>query len=158
MNFIQNKNIRINQNKIFISSRDEDLFQALPKSVIQDQNYVLINHYSDSYDFFKNLHKAEKLIETYKKEAKLVITSFLHCALPCLAMGIPVIVFYPKSAYKSEQYISDRERFSSLKKIIKCYNFDEIDIVDWNPKIVKVEKIRKEIISDFNNRLSLFVD
>ena len=34
---------------------------------------------------------AKELLNRYKKEAKLVITSRLHAALPCLAMGIPVI-------------------------------------------------------------------
>lgn len=31
------------------------------------------------------------LLERYKKEAKLVVTSRLHCMAPCMAMGIPVI-------------------------------------------------------------------
>ncbi|WP_073095483.1 polysaccharide pyruvyl transferase family protein [Cyclobacterium lianum] len=29
----------------------------------------------------------------YKRYATLVVTSRLHCALPCIAMGIPVIFF-----------------------------------------------------------------
>jgi hypothetical protein len=33
---------------------------------------------------------AEELLHKYAK-AKLVITSRIHCALPCLAMGTPVI-------------------------------------------------------------------
>lgn len=36
---------------------------------------------------------AEKLLALYRDEAKLVITTRLHCALPCIAMGIPVLYF-----------------------------------------------------------------
>ncbi len=36
---------------------------------------------------------ARALLERYRDEARLVITTKLHCALPCLAMGIPVVFF-----------------------------------------------------------------
>jgi hypothetical protein len=44
------------------------------------------NKYSDSEKF----EMAEALLHKYAR-AKLVITSRIHCALPCLAMGTPVI-------------------------------------------------------------------
>lgn len=44
------------------------------------------NKYSDAEKF----EMAEDLLHKYAK-AKLVITSRIHCALPCLAMGTPVI-------------------------------------------------------------------
>lgn len=44
------------------------------------------NTYSDEEKFAM----AEKLLNDYAR-AKLVITSRIHCALPCLAMGTPVI-------------------------------------------------------------------
>jgi hypothetical protein len=34
---------------------------------------------------------ARALLDTYRDEARLVVTTRLHCALPCVAMGIPVI-------------------------------------------------------------------
>jgi hypothetical protein len=36
---------------------------------------------------------AARLLEMYRDQARLVITTRLHCALPCLAMGIPVVFF-----------------------------------------------------------------
>lgn len=36
---------------------------------------------------------AQRLLDLYRDEARLVVTSRLHCALPCLAMGIPVVFF-----------------------------------------------------------------
>jgi exopolysaccharide biosynthesis predicted pyruvyltransferase EpsI len=42
----------------------------------------------------RKFQKAEALLEKYA-QAKLVITSRLHCALPCIALGTPII-FIPK--------------------------------------------------------------
>jgi hypothetical protein len=36
---------------------------------------------------------AQQLLDSYRDHARLVITTKLHCALPCLAMGIPVVFF-----------------------------------------------------------------
>lgn len=36
---------------------------------------------------------ARSLLDAYRDQARLVITTKLHCALPCLAMGIPVVFF-----------------------------------------------------------------
>jgi polysaccharide pyruvyl transferase len=36
---------------------------------------------------------AQRLLDLYRDEARLVVTTRLHCALPCLAMGIPVVFF-----------------------------------------------------------------
>ena len=56
---------------------------------------VYITHESKKYKtIFKTdkerLHEAERLIKLYA-EAKLVVTSRIHCALPCLGLGTSVI-------------------------------------------------------------------
>lgn len=43
---------------------------------------------------------AQELLDRYRNEAKLIITTRLHCALPCIAMGIPVIFFGNPAAYR----------------------------------------------------------
>ena len=50
----------------------------------------------DSKSFPKTFEYAFDLLETYSKQAKLVITSRLHSALPSFAMGTPVIFVNPK--------------------------------------------------------------
>lgn len=37
--------------------------------------------------------KAEDLLAAYRDEATLVVTTRIHAALPCLAMGVPVVFF-----------------------------------------------------------------
>jgi len=40
----------------------------------------------------EKLNEAEKMLELYSS-AKMVVTSRIHCALPCLALGTPVVFF-----------------------------------------------------------------
>ena len=53
----------------------------------------------------------------YRDEARLVITTALHCAAPCTAMGIPVVLI-------SETI--NNIRFSTLDGIIKIYSIDDL--------------------------------
>ena len=55
-------------------------------------NAVFITHVSSRYDVWSNekkLYEAEKLIRLYSR-AKFIVTSRLHCALPCLGLQTPV--------------------------------------------------------------------
>lgn len=61
--------------------------------------YILLNatyftqqssYYKDAFkDDFSRLNEAERLVKEYSK-ASFVITSRIHCALPCLGLGTPV--------------------------------------------------------------------
>ena len=44
--------------------------------------------------------EARRLLDRYRDEASIVITTKLHCALPCLAMGIPVVFFGDPEDYR----------------------------------------------------------
>ena len=79
--------------KIYVSSRDREIEKYIPNHI----KYDYINHYSNTSNFEQNMELAKKLLIKYSG-AKLVITTFLHCALPCIGMGIPVICFYPNSS------------------------------------------------------------
>lgn len=116
------------QKKVFVVSRDEEILRILPDSLGEVE---FISHYSGSNDFEHNMKEANKLLERYRDEAALIITSLLHCALPAIALGIPVVVFFPKHSEKGHQ--SDTERMSGLAKLVRIYHFDEVDQVDWNP-------------------------
>lgn len=99
----------------------------------------------------KKFQRAEKLLKRYSM-AKLVITSRLHCALPCLAFGTPVI-FVSKS-------LND-PRFRGYLDYLRSYSVEEfkrkVREIDWenppkNPK--SIEEIRKKLIKtceDFIN-------
>lgn len=77
------------------------------------------------------------LYRRYRDEAALVITSRLHCAVPCIAMGIPTIVV--KDSYD--------ERFAWLEKLIYLYSEDEFGNIDWNPVPVEMEKHKERVMA-----------
>jgi hypothetical protein len=129
------------QTEVFVVSRDERLTDYLPKSI---GPYTFVSHYSDSSDFAANMAQAEQLLEIYRSRAKLIITTLLHCALPAIAMGIPVVVFYPIN--NETAHASDRERFSSLEGLVCLHRFEEIGNVDWDPKPIDVGEIKLKIL------------
>lgn len=78
----------------------------------------------------ERLKFAQQRLELYKK-AKLVVTSRLHCALPCIAFGTPVIFHMPKlwpqriSGFKHIlKYKTDLQHIK-LNLIEKCTEFIE---------------------------------
>ncbi|MGN0972626.1 MAG: polysaccharide pyruvyl transferase family protein, partial [Aristaeellaceae bacterium] len=76
--------------------------------------------------------KAHALYDMYRDEAALVITSRLHCAVPCIAMGIPTIVV--KDSFD--------DRFGWLDRWIHLYSRDEFDRIDWNPAPIDMEDFK----------------
>lgn len=83
-----------------------------------------------------NEKKAREYYERLRNEATLVITSRLHCAAPCVAMGIPVILV--KKSFD--------ERFSWLDKYLPFYTPDKYDIIDWSPIALNIETEKKTIL------------
>ncbi|MDX2414626.1 MAG: polysaccharide pyruvyl transferase family protein [Bacteroidales bacterium] len=63
---------------------------------------------------------AEKLIEQYSR-AKLVITSRIHCALPCLALGTPV--YFINAGYHST-LLNLNDRFAGILEMFKVFGED----------------------------------
>ena len=72
------------------------------------------------------LSKARALLRRYSS-AKLVITSRLHCALPCLALGTPVLLL--------RQDIQSDPRFDGLRELVRYHSDPSQPIkIDWeNP-------------------------
>jgi len=72
-------------------------------------NPTIIEYDYQERDVQKRFNKANELLEIYKK-AKLILTTRLHCALPCRAFGTNVLFMH-------ENYNTD-PRFTGLKKYI----------------------------------------
>jgi len=132
------------QTEVFVVSRDERIKDYLPNSIAP---YTFLSHYTGSTDFIANMAQAGRFLEIYRSRARLIVTSLLHCALPAIAMGIPVVVFYPVNS--DSGLVSDQERFSSLERITRVYRLDEIDSVNWNPKPIDVSKIKLQLLDRF---------
>ncbi len=82
-------------------------------------------------------------IEKYKAEATLIVTSRLHAAAPCMALGIPVILV-------SENFDG---RFSWIDKYLPLYTPDKYEEIDWDPKAVEYENEKQAIADVIANQI-----
>ena len=135
---------------VVVASRDREIIDVLPPEYRNDHIYV--NHYMVRDCFSQYLTEAKSFLASYRTRARLVITTFLHCALPCIAMGIPVIAFLPRPQYDFQK-TSDEERFSGLMEIAPVHRFGDMSNVDWNPHPIDVEPIKETIALDFQKRV-----
>ena len=76
--------------------------------------------------------------------AKLVITSRIHCALPCLALGTPVV-------FVAGGNLNHPNEMSRLKGIIEHMNILPIDNVALDPSITESLNILKSENINWNN-------
>ena len=129
------------QTEVFVVSTDKRLLELVPAGLGETQ---FVSHYSGTADFESNLASAEALLKTYRERARLIVTTFLHCALPAIAMGIPVVVFYPLQ--DGFMHGSDRERFSSLAAMIRVHQASEAAKVDWSGQRVDVAQWKLKIL------------
>ena len=91
----------------------------------------------------KRFKEAEELLRRYA-QAKLVITSRLHCALPCLAFDTPVI-FVNKNL--------EDPRFAGLLEYMKSYSVEEfkykiteIDVENPEPNPKSINRLKENLI------------
>ncbi|MGH8439373.1 MAG: hypothetical protein ACRERW_10010, partial [Pseudomonas sp.] len=81
--------------KVFMVGLSKGGESAVPRSI--RKRAVLVDQAKLRLPGLSPLSKerlAQDLLDTYAREASLVITSKIHCAMPCIAMGIPVVFLY----------------------------------------------------------------
>lgn len=117
--------------------------RVFPKDVLLNANYV--SHISKDYrDNFPTesrlLAEAERLVKNYSR-AKLVVTSRIHCALPCLGMGTKVVFIKDANL--------DESNASRLNGLVSFFN-----ILDSNKGVIRFENndIDYETILSFDNK------
>lgn len=83
------KNI-LNGTAFQLGKKQKHLKNFISEEVLKTAHFVNQEPPANTYTEKEKFAMAEDLLHKYAK-AKLVITSRIHCALPCLAMGTPVI-------------------------------------------------------------------
>jgi hypothetical protein len=97
---------------------------------------------------------AEELLEQYRDRASLVITSKIHCAMPCIAMGIPVVFLYDASKQNDYRvsivndlvginYVHDHGVFAAMKNLWLSKG------INWSPLPLDIESMKQEIKDGF---------
>lgn len=132
--------------KIFLVDVPEKLKDFIPSSILEADNSVSLSHIYNCYQETDNTKLSMlgyNYLETYKKEAELVITSRVHCVAPCLALGIPVIATVENCS----------PRFGGIDKFIKIYSEDSYASIDWNPDSLDYEEEKELMLLNVINMI-----
>ena len=100
----------------------------------------------------------QRLLDVYRETASLVITTRLHAALPCIAMGIPVIYFGSKSEARTSIisavggtiYDARLHRKTNIRGLVGRY----AEPVDWSPKPLDITRFKQALRSAVEQRLA----
>lgn len=96
------------------------------------------------------LQLADDLLNLYQN-ARLVVTSRLHCALPCLAMGTPVI-------YVDVGVSKERVRFKGLSEVLNIIKIEKGKAkADFDLTNVRNKTLHLEYVRSMENRCRDFI-
>lgn len=128
---------------VFLVDVHPKAIHYIPKSIMQSAEYM-----TQDIPIDKNMSKqkianiiqqqTKNIYCRYFNEATLIVTSRLHVAVPCMAMGIPVIVV--KDGFD--------KRFGWLEKFLPLYTPDEYNTINWNPQPVDMEEHKKYLLQN----------
>ncbi len=133
--------------KVYLCDPPEALLPYIPKEYMENAVELPKPHrmmktpgYSE-----ENAEMAKEyvkdLVEELKKNARLVITRRLHMTLPCIAMGIPVILAHECDSGQVEEC-----RFAGLDRIVRVYKPSEYSSIDWSPEVPDIEWLKEKAI------------
>jgi len=136
---------QISKRKVFLVDIDSDLEKHIPESLMQDA--VRFSH-----DFPPNLEnpleEIQNVYNLYQNEARLMVTSRLHAAIPCMAAGIPVI--FAKNEFST--------RFTFIDRLLPVYDSSQYTEIDWNPPVVEYERHKEIVLQHIIARIRGAVD
>lgn len=137
----------------------------IPES-LRKQAIIVTHATSDIYSSKIKSQMAKRLLSVYRNEASLVITTKLHCALPCIAMGVPVVFFgNPNDSRLSILHdlkvkinklpgrlcrASEERLLTRIPVKLAVRRF--LKNVDWDPQSVCIEK-EKQILKTMTEEL-----
>lgn len=102
--------------------------------------------------------RCRQLLSELSSQAKLVITTRLHVSVPCVAMGIPVILGTGYCSFPGDP--SGIKRYGWIKKIIPLVGPDNISKIDWHnptPPLVDVETVKEQMMAKAEEAIRLAV-
>ncbi|WP_273321795.1 polysaccharide pyruvyl transferase family protein [Vallitalea guaymasensis] len=118
--------------KVFVVDVNEDVIKYMPSEL--REKVEVCSHYTSQNKNIKRM--AKERYERYINEASLIVTSLLHCSVPCIAAGIPTIIVKDQFSY----------RFAWLERITKIYLNGEFCKIDWNPDPIEYEEHKKRLL------------
>lgn len=104
-----------------------------------NEHVEVISHIRNGIEFYDSTYiekETQDLLERYKKEAKLVVTSRLHCMSPCMAMGISVIPVTDNIS----------PRMGWVDRYLNIYTPETYERIEWKGQKVSYETIKEKMI------------
>lgn len=130
------------QKRVFFVDLPQEVVPFLPKE-LSDIATV------ETHLFYGDLPNAKEMARAryalYRDEAALVVTSLLHGTVPCMAMGIPVVLVRNTVSY----------RFGWLESLLPIYTPEEYVSIDWSPNPTMYEAHKSLLFRMIQNRLLL---
>ena len=102
---------------------------------------------NDNIDYkkgFELFDVAVEILNEYRDNAILIVSSRMHALLPAIAMGIPAIGVFENISY----------RFSAFDKFIELYTEENFQSINWKPKAIDYEKEKSIIINAFKKQIN----
>lgn len=128
--------------KVILTDVQPELLKYIPKNLLIGSQSV--SHTKTAEINKDPLDDAKSYLDFYRQHASLVITSRLHVASPCLAMGIPCV--FAKNEFS--------HRFSWIDRYINVYDQSEYQNINWQPTTLDIESIKKDVFELVSARIS----
>lgn len=114
---------------------------------------IKLSHLCFEQNSSERLKMASEYIDCYSSSS-LVVTSRLHAALPCLALGTPVIFINPN--HRPERLLGYESLLSPVSRdeFIEAANSNNLSKVISNPDTNKLIFLKEQMISTISNFLA----
>lgn len=110
------------------ANRKNSVLREAVGDEIFSQGNMIKNIIKNKYTEDEKFELAENYLDRLSK-AKLVITSRIHCALPCLAMGTPVVFI------DSFNEVMDLSRFEGITNLFPSIKLEQLLLVPEKEKV-----------------------
>ncbi|WP_312939866.1 polysaccharide pyruvyl transferase family protein [Stutzerimonas balearica] len=136
--------------KVFLVDVPDEVLEHIPRHLLDKaERLTHVHPYeripSDQQEADRLDALAREYCRRYADEGALVVTSRLHCAAPCIAMGVPTIVV--------AHNISDR--FAWLDRFVKIHTRDTFAEIDWSPEVPDLEEVKQKIRNAASRQIDL---
>ncbi|WP_207643856.1 polysaccharide pyruvyl transferase family protein [Desulfitobacterium sp. PCE1] len=134
------REIMKNETKVIFADAPMALKKFIPKRLFDNCEFTTQQAYFSDEDLKESTKIFDFVREHYnyyKQNASLIVTSRLHVAIPCAAMGIPVVF--------AKDFID--QRFSWAEKLIPLYSAEQYKEINWDPKPAEYEPVKQKIAS-----------
>lgn len=132
---LENKSVKRTDEVVFVdpfgnlppNNFNQKLWSKIPENIRNSS--LKLSHFFVNPNFMQRFKQAGDLLDIYSR-AKLVVTSRLHCALPCLAYNTPVIFISTKLR---------NERLEGLSDLFNVINMEDLNKglkIDWDKPVL----------------------